>query len=219
MQIDVVTLFPKMFKSPFKESIIKRAVEKKLVKLRFHNLRDWAIDSYGTVDGRPFGGGAGMVLRIEPIDKAISDIKKKYWKNESGVVLAMSATGKKYKQQIAEKLVKDKNVIILCGHYEGFDQRIFEHLCNEVISIGDFVLTGGEIPAMIIIDSIIRLLPGVLGNDESSKNDSFSKDINRKVQFPRYTRPKIYNNWKVPGELISGDPKIIKKWEKDNLGN
>lgn len=217
MQIDVVTLFPKMFQSPFDESIVARAIKNKKVILRFHNLRDWAIDSYGTVDGKPFGGGPGMVLMVGPIDKALCEIKAKYWGKEKGIVLAMSAKGETYKQEIAEDLSKEKNIIILCGHYEGFDQRILDNLVDKVISIGDYILTGGELASMIVIDSIVRLLPGVLGKDESSQNDSFSESINRKKQFPRYTRPQEYKSWAVPDVLLSGDPKKIKEWENIKL--
>ncbi len=217
MQIDVITLFPDMFKSPFEESIVSRAVKNKKVSLRFHNLRDWAMDSYGTVDDKPFGGGPGMVLMIEPIDRAITDIKKKYWDGKKGLVVAMSAKGKTYKQETAEKIRKIDNIIILCGHYEGFDQRILDNLVDMVISIGNYILTGGELASMILIDSVVRLLPGVLGKDESSLNDSYSKSIGRLKQFGRFTRPQEYKDWKVPSELVSGDPKKIAKWEKENL--
>ncbi len=216
MRVDVVTLFPDMFKSPFAESIVGRAVKNKKIILKFHNLRDWALDSYGTVDDKPFGGGEGMVLRIEPIDQAIADIKKKYWKGNKGLVIAMSAKGEIYKQNIAEDLSKIENIIILCGHYEGFDQRILDNLVDKVISIGDYILTGGEIPAMVVIDSIARLISGVLGKDESSQNDSFSKSIGRKKQYARFTRPREYNGWKVPEVLLSGDPKKIKEWQDKN---
>jgi tRNA (guanine37-N1)-methyltransferase len=218
MQIDVISLFPKMFESPFAESIIGRAVKKKKAKLRFHSLRDWALDSYGTVDDKPFGGGEGMVLRIEPIDQAITDIKKKYWKKmKSGRVIALSAKGRKYKQEMAENLAKFDGLILICGHYEGFDQRILDHLVDEVISIGDFVMTGGEIGAMVVIDSVVRLIPGVLGKDASSFNDSFSKSIDRLRQFGRYTRPSEYKGWHVPEVLLSGNPKKIKEWQKQEL--
>jgi len=209
-----------MFKSPFGESIIGRAIKNKKVKIRFHNLRDWALDSYGTVDDKAFGGGAGMVLRIEPIDQAIADIKKRYWKKiKNGRVIAMSAKGKTYKQEMAENFVKFDGLLIICGHYEGFDQRILDHLVDDVVSIGDFVMTGGEIGAMALIDSVVRLLPGVLGKDESSDNDSFSKSIGRKIQYGRYTRPQEYRGWIVPEELLSGNPKIIDKWQKRQLEN
>lgn len=218
MQIDVITLFPEMFVSPFAESIIGRAVKKGKVKLRFHNLRDWALDSYGTVDDKPFGGGEGMVLRIEPIERAIEEIKKKYWKKiRNGRVVALSAKGKKYKQEIAENFSKFDGLILICGHYEGFDQRVLDHLVDEVISIGDFIMTGGEIGAMAVIDSIVRLLPGVLGKDKSSTNDSFSESIDRLKQYGRYTRPSEYKGWKVPEVLLSGDPKKIGQWQKDEL--
>lgn len=217
MRLDVVTLFPAMFESPFAESIVGRAVKNKKIILKFHNLRDWALDSYGTVDDRPFGGGVGMVLRIEPIDKAIKDIKKKYWKSKKGIVVAMSAKGETYKQSMAEDLSKNENIIILCGHYEGFDQRILDNLVDKVISIGDYIMTGGEIPAMAVIDSITRLIPGVLGKDQSSQNDSYSESIGRKKQFARFTRPQEYKGWKVPEVLLSGDPKKIKEWKVKNL--
>ena len=220
MQIDVLTLFPDMFKSAFGESIIGRAIKNKKVKLRFHNLRNWALDSYGTVDDKAFGGGAGMVLRIEPIDQAITDIKKKYWKKvRRGRVIAMSAKGKIYKQEMAENFVKFDGLLIICGHYEGFDQRILDHLVDDVISVGEFVMTGGEIGAMAVIDSVVRLLPGVLGKDKSSANDSFSKSIDRKIQYGRYTRPQEYKGWSVPQELLSGNPKTIEKWQKEELEN
>jgi len=218
MQIDVITLFPKMFESPFEESIIARAVRNKKVKLRFHNLRDWALDSYGTVDDKPFGGGEGMVLRVEPIDKAVTAIKKKYWKKvKNGRVIALTAKGKNYKQEIAENLAKFDGLILICGHYEGFDQRILDHLVDEIISVGDFVMTGGEIGAMAVIDSVVRLLPGVLGKDASSTNDSFSESLNRKIQYGRYTRPQDHKGWTVPEELISGNPKKIKAWQEKEL--
>lgn len=219
MRIDVVTLFPDMFESPFAQSIVGRAVKNKKVILKFHNLRDWALDSYGTVDDKPFGGGEGMVLRIEPIDQAIKDIKKKYWKGKKGLVVAMSAKGETYRQSITEDLSKTENLIILCGHYEGFDQRILDNLVDKVISIGDYIMTGGEIPTMVVIDSVTRLIPGVLGKDESSQNDSYSASIGRKIQYARFTRPREYNGWKVPEVLLSGDPKKIREWEKKELIN
>lgn len=220
MQIDVVTLFPKMFESPFGESIIARAIRNKIVKLRFHNLRDWALDSYGTVDDKVFGGSDGMVLRVEPIDRAIKDIKKKYWRKiKKGKVVALSAKGKIYKQEMAENMANLNRLILICGHYEGFDQRILDHLVDEVISVGRFVMTGGEIGAMAIIDSVVRLMPGVLGKDESSQNDSYSLSLGRQKQYGRFTRPQEYKGWKVPCELVSGDPKKIDKWQQKDLKN
>lgn len=217
MRIDVVTLFPKMFESPFGESIISRAIKNNKLILKIHNLRDWATDSYGTVDDKPFGGGVGMVMKIDVIDKALEKIKKE----NKGKIILLSARGKRYEQKKVEELAKEDNFILICGHYEGVDERI-NHLIDEEISIGDYVLTGGEIPAMVIIDSVIRLLPGVLGKDESSKSESFS-EINidgkkmRTTEYPQYTRPQEYKGWNVPQELLSGDPKKVNEWKKNQI--
>ena len=205
MKIDIVTLFPQMFESPFSESIIKRAIKNKLVEIKIHNLRDFATDKYGTVDDKPFGGGVGMLLKVEVMDKCLSQL--------SGHKILMSARGKRFTQEKAEKLAKMENIVLICGHYEGVDQRIADHLVDEEISIGDFVTTGGELPAMTIVDSVVRLLPGVLGKDESSQEESFSKILDRKKEYPQYTRPAEYKGWKVPEVLVSGDFKKIKEWQ------
>ncbi len=208
MRIDIVTLFPAMFESPFSGSILKRAIDRKLIEIKIHNLRDWAEDNYKTVDDKPFGGGVGMLLKIDVMDKCLQKLK--------GYKILMSARGKRFTQEKAEELAKIENLVFICGHYEGVDQRIADHLVDEEISIGDFVTTGGELPAMTIIDSIVRLLPGVLGKDESSSEESFSKKLDRKIEYPQYTRPAEYKGWKVPEELLSGDPKLIDKFKKKN---
>jgi tRNA (guanine37-N1)-methyltransferase len=217
MKFDIVTLFPKMFEGPFDESIIKRAVEKKIIDIEIHNLRNWAIDKYGSVDDRPFGGDVGMLIRPEPVYNALEFIKEKNGDLKRKIIMT-SARGKRFTQKKAEELAKLDNLIILCGHYEGFDQRISDYMVDEEISIGDYVMTGGELPAMVLVDAIGRLIPGVLGKDESSKQESFSEiEINGKkkrlVEYPQYTRPQDFMSHKVPEVLLSGDPKKIKEWQ------
>jgi tRNA (guanine37-N1)-methyltransferase len=221
MKIDVLTLFPKMFDSPFDESIIKRAIKNKIIELKIHNLRDWAIDSYGTVDDKPFGGGVGMLIRPEPVYEALKKIKSEKKTNKRKIVL-MSARGKKFTQEMAENWSKLDNLIIIAGHYEGFDQRITDFMADEEISIGDYVLTGGELPAMVVIDAVTRLLPGVLGKDESSSQESWSEiEIDgkkiRTKEYPQYTRPREFMGKSVPGVLVSGDPKKIKAWQIEQI--
>lgn len=217
MKFDIVTLFPKMFEGPFNESIIKRAVQKKIIEIEIHNLRNWAIDKYGSVDDRPFGGDLGMLIRPEPVYNALKFIKEKDGDLKRKIIMT-SARGKRFTQKKAEELAKLDNVIILCGHYEGFDQRISDYMVDEEISIGDYVMTGGELPAMVLVDAVGRLIPGVLGKDESSKQESFSEiKINGKkkrlVEYPQYTRPQDFMGHKVPEVLLSGDPKKIKEWQ------
>ena len=205
MKIDIITLVPEMFKGPFSESIVKKAQEKGLLKIKIHNLRKWTKDKHKTVDDHSFGGGVGMVLMIEPIYKAIKELKKK----ESKVIL-LTPQGKVFKQKKAEKLSKEKHLIFICGHYEGVDERIREKLVDEEISIGDYVLTGGELPAMVVIDSITRLIPGVLSKKEASQIESFS--FKGLLEYPQYTRPSNFKGWKVPEILLSGNHKKINKW-------
>jgi tRNA (guanine37-N1)-methyltransferase len=209
MKFDVVTLFPKMFESPFDESMIKRASEKKIIEIKTHDLRQWAWNSYGAVDDKPYGGGVGMLIRVDVVDKAINSLKSKVKSQKSKIILT-SARGKRFTQQDAERLSKYENLVIICGHYEGFDERV-SSLVDEEISIGDYVLTGGEIPAMVIIDSVTRLLPGVLGKDNSSKEESHSSV--GYIEYPQYTRPEEYNGMKVPEVLRNGDPKKIQNFK------
>ncbi|MFA6361691.1 MAG: tRNA (guanosine(37)-N1)-methyltransferase TrmD [Candidatus Shapirobacteria bacterium] len=222
MKIDIVTLFPKMFESPFAESIINRAIKNKIIDLKIHNLRDFAIDNYGSVDDKPFGGDVGMLIRVEPVFNALEKIKNENKDYKNRKIVLMSASGKKFDQEKAEELAKLDNLILIAGHYEGFDQRISDFMIDEELSIGDYVLTGGEIPAMVIIDAVSRLVPGVLGKDESNKIESFSQrsiegKIVRTIEYPQYTRPQEFMGKKVPEVLISGDPKKIKEWQIEQI--
>lgn len=207
MKIDILTLFPEMFRGPFDQSIIKKAQNKKMVEIRVHNLRKWTEDKHKTVDDHPFGGGVGMVLMIKPIHDALKKLKTKTSK-----VILLSPQGEVFNQKLANNFSNEKHLIFICGHYEGFDERIRKHLIDEEISIGDYVLTGGELPAMVIIDSITRLIPGVLRNDQATEIESFSKQL---LEYPQYTRPADFKGWKVPEVLLSGDHKKIAQWQKE----
>lgn len=212
MEINILTLFPEMFVGPLSESIIKRAIDKKIVKINYFNLREYTTDKHKTVDDTPCGGGAGMVLKVDIVDRALEKITKS--KREDFHVILMTPQGKTFNQNIAQELTQKKKMILICGHYEGFDERIREHLIDEEISLGDFVLTGGEIAAMAITDAVVRLLPGALGKDESSQEESFSlsNGESQLLEYPIYTRPVEYKNWEVPTILLSGDHKKIKDW-------
>ncbi len=205
MQIDILTAFPGMF-SALDFSIPKRAKEKSLIQINIHDLRQWADDNYKSIDDRPYGGGPGMILRVDLLDRAISKIKV-----QNSKVILLDAGGKKFTQKTAVEFSKEQHLIFICGHYEGVDHRVHEHLVDEVISIGDYVLSGGEIPAMVIVDSVIRLLPGVLGNQDSLSEESHN---NENTEYPQYTRPEEYKGWSVPKVLLSGNPKLIEEWKK-----
>ncbi len=204
MQIDILTLFPEMFNGFLTESIIKRAIEKEKVKINIINFRDYTTDPHGKVDDTPFGGGAGMVLQVEPIYNALEKIKTK----DSHIIL-LTPSGKTFNQQKAKTLTKHNHIILICGHYEGFDDRI-KQLVDEEISIGDFILTGGELPAMMISDAIIRLLDGVI-NKESLESESFNEEL---LDYPVYTKPRDFKGMKVPEVLLSGDHKKIEEYRK-----
>lgn len=210
MKIDILTLFPKMFTGPFEESILKRAQEKNLVEITVHDLRKYGEGERRNVDDRPYGGGVGMILRVDIVDTALKDIRTKGSK-----VILLDATGTRYNQQKAQELSKLDHIILIAGHYEGVDHRIHEHLVDEVISIGDYVVTGGEIPAMVVTDSIVRLLPGVLGKDESSIEESHKEP--GYLEYPQYTRPEEYRGWKVPKVLLSGNHAEITKFRSPQL--
>lgn len=211
MKIDIVTLFPKMFSGPFDESIVKRAQDKNLVQVQIHDLRQWGLDKRRTVDDKTYGGGTGMILRVDVIDRALKDIKSSTI-NHQPLIILLDAGGEKFTQQKAVEFSKLEHLILIAGHYEGVDHRVHEHLVDEVISIGDYVLTGGEIPAMVITDAVVRLIPGVLEKPEATQIESFSQE--GVVEFPQYTRPETYKNWKVPEVLLSGNHKEIEKWRK-----
>jgi len=239
MTIHILTLFPKMFQGPFNESIVKRAQKEKLVEIKIHNLRDWAVDKRGTVDDRPYGGGAGMILRVDVIERAISNIKyqkskiqNKNQKTKQKIIL-LTPRGKTFNQQKAQKLSKLDEIILICGHYEGFDERI-RNFVDEEISIGNFVLTGGEIPAMAITDAVVRLLPDVLKKEKSTTVESFSPGLEKLVnsplkpqtsslklqtyiEYPQYTRPENFHGLKVPKVLLSGNHKKISEWRKKHI--
>ncbi len=205
MRIDVLTLFPEMFGCILGESILKRAQEKKKVRINIYNLRDWTHDARRTVDDKPYGGGPGMVIKPEPVFEACDDLSK-----ENTHVILLTPQGKKYNQRLAKRIAGYEHILLICGHYEGFDERI-RTLADEEISIGDYVLTCGEIPAMVIIDSVVRLLPGVLGEECSLDDESFNDDL---LEYPQYTRPQNYRKMRVPDILLSGDHKKIEKWRK-----
>ncbi|MGB9706556.1 MAG: tRNA (guanosine(37)-N1)-methyltransferase TrmD [Microgenomates group bacterium] len=218
MRIDILTIFPEMFKGPFGESIIKRAQTKGLVQINIHNLRKWAVDKRGTVDDRPYGGGTGMIMMIEPIDRALKELKSKAKSQKSKVIL-LDPRGEVFNQKMARKLAKEKHLIFICGHYEGIDERVREHLTDETISIGDYVLTGGELPAMVIVDAVVRLIPGVLEKPEAITTESFAirnsqLDNSQLLEYPQYTRPENFKGWKVPKILLSGNHKKIAEWRK-----
>ncbi len=206
MRIDIITLFPVMFIGPLDESIIRRARETGLLDLRITDLRDFTYDRHRTVDDRPFGGGPGMVLKPEPIFESVESIK-----GDNKYVILLSACGRLFNQSVAEELAKKEHIVLICGGYEGVDERVAEHLADDEISIGDFVLTNGVLPAMVIIDAITRLLPGALGDVESSKEESFSYGL---LEYPHYTRPADFRGWKVPEVLLSGNHAEIAKWRQ-----
>lgn len=208
MRIDILTLFPEMFSGPFDESIVKRAQDKGLVEITINDLRDWGEGERKTVDDRPYGGGVGMILRVDIIDAALKDLRE-----ENSKVILMDAGGETFSQEKARSFAKIEHLIIIAGHYEGVDHRVHEHLVDEVISIGDYVLTGGEIPAMVITDAMVRLIPKVLEKPEATEIESFSQE--GVTEFPQYTRPETYKDWKVPEVLLSGNHKEIEKWRKE----
>jgi len=215
MRFDIITIFPKIFDSYFNESIIKRAQKRKLIKINIHNLRDFTNDKHKTVDDKPYGGGFGMVLMVEPIYKAIKKLKNRYKKSK---IILLSPKGKKFNQEMAQKFTKLDQLIIISGRYEGVDERVAKHIADEEISIGDYILTGGELPAMILVDAIARLIPGTIAQG-SLEEESFTKNDKYK-EYPQYTRPeKIKINGKerrTPKVLLSGDHQKIKDW-KDKL--
>jgi len=210
MRIDIITAVPELLKSPFEASILKRAIEKKIVSVYFHNIRDYSTNSYNQIDDYQFGGGAGMVMMIEPIDKCISKLKSQRDYDE---IIYMTPDGTTFNQGTANKISLMKNIIILCGHYKGVDQSVRDQFITLEISIGDYVLSGGELASAIICDSVIRLIPGVLGNETSALTDSHQDGL---LAPSVYTRPSEYKGWKVPEVLLSGHSKKIEEWREED---
>jgi tRNA (guanine37-N1)-methyltransferase len=214
IKIDVITIFPDIFDGIAAFGVVKEAFKKNLCKLNIYNLRDFSDYKHGRVDDRPYGGGTGMVLMPEPLDKAVNFIRKKnkVGNKENQKTLLLTPRGDKLNQAGLKYLAGLENIILICGRYEGVDQRVIESLVDLELSIGDYVLTGGEVPAMVIIDGVIRLLPGVVGKEESLKTESFENNL---LDYPQYTRPEIFKGMSVPGVLLSGNHKKIKKWRKE----
>jgi tRNA (guanine37-N1)-methyltransferase len=197
-----------MFESPFNYSILKRAKEKELVEIRLHNIRDYAEDKHRMTDDAPYGGGGGMVMKVEPIDRALASIVTA---RGNALIVLLTPQGETFSQKIAEEMATYLQIVLICGRYEGVDERVRAHLVDREISIGDFVLTGGELSAMVLVDAVSRLVPGVLGNYEAASFDSFSTGM---LEYPHYTRPASYRNWSVPEVLISGNHREIEKWRR-----
>ena len=220
MRIDIVTLFPEICRAPLNESIMKRAQENRIVDLHIHNLRDWTTDKHHVVDDAPFGGGQGMVMKPEPIFAAVEALKRtpnvqpptSNVQLASPKVILMSPAGRRLDHELAKQLSEQAHLVIVCGHYEGVDHRVIEHLVDLEISIGDYVLTNGGIAAVVLVDSIVRLLPGALGHEQSADDDSFSNGF---LETPQYTRPADFRGWKVPEVLLAGNHSEIAKWRKE----
>ena len=206
VKIQILTIFPDVCRAVLGESILKRAQEKSLATLEAVDLRAWTSDRHRTTDDAPYGGGPGMVMKIEPIDKALTDLR-----SPDAKVILMSPQGRKFSQALASDLANEKHLILLCGHYEGIDQRVADHLVDDEISIGDYVLTSGVLPALVITDAIVRLIPGVLGDSQSAVQDSF---VSGALDHPHYTRPETYRGWKVPDVLLSGNHAAIETWRR-----
>jgi len=205
LKIDILTLFPNLFEGPLNESMMKQAKNRGRVEIKIHNLRDYAQDKRKTCDDKPFGGGAGMVMMVGPIHDCLNKIGGKGWR------ILVSPRGTVFSHEQAKKLSKKRHLIFICGHYEGVDERVHDHLIDEEISVGDFVTTGGEFPALCLIDAIVRLVPGVLGNEASLDSESFSQGS---LDYPQYTKPRKFQDWAVPNVLFSGNHRMIGSWRK-----
>ena len=215
MQIDILTLFPQMFQSPFSSSILKRAIEQRIITINIYNIRDYTHDKHHIVDDYVYGGGSGMVLKPEPIFEAVETIKSDIPLKQGASILPiilLTPQGRPFSQQVALELSKCSHLILICGHYEGVDERVREYLATDEISIGDYVLSGGELAAMVIVDAAVRLLPGVLGSEASPLDDSHTTGL---LEYPQYTRPPVYRGWSVPEVLLSGNHAQITKWRRE----
>lgn len=211
MRVDILTLFPGMFAGPFSESMLKRAQEKGLASIHLHDIRDYTTDKHHVVDDYPYGGGAGMVMKPEPVYAALQAVFAQDESAPAAPVLLMTPQGEPFTQAIARQLVQQPRMVIICGHYEGFDERIRQHMATRELSIGDYVLTGGELPAMVITETVIRLIPGVMGSDQSAEEESFSAGL---LEYPHYTRPPEFMGWGVPPVLLSGHHAEVEKWRR-----
>jgi len=209
VRIDILTLFPQMFQGVFDFGITKRAIDQKLVSISIHNIRDYTHDKHHTVDDYPYGGGAGMLLKPEPIFESVESIKREA---ATVPIILLTPQGRLFSQQIAQELSKYSRLILICGHYEGVDERVREYLATDEISIGDYVLSGGELAAMVVVDTVIRLLPGVLGSEASPLDDSH---VARLLEYPQYTRPTVFRGWSVPEVLLSGNHAQIANWRRE----
>jgi tRNA (guanine37-N1)-methyltransferase len=216
MRIDILTLFPEMFVGPFGEGMVKRAAERGLVELVLHNIRDYAHDRHRTVDDYPYGGGVGMVLKPEPIFEAVESVKEELCVlgDEDGKmqIILLTPQGRPFCQKIADELSRKSCLLLICGRYEGVDERVRQHLAADEISIGDYVLSGGELAAMVLVDAVVRLLPRVLGSEMSAKTDSHAESL---LEYPQYTRPRIYRGWEVPPVLLSGNHEEVARWRRE----
>lgn len=206
MRFDILTIFPNLLHSPLEEGIIRRAVQDEKVRIGIHNIRDFALDKHAMTDDRPFGGGEGMVMKPEPLAAALGHVHEK---NPGGHVILLSPQGRPYNQAVAEELSEKDHLVLVCGRYEGVDERIRENYIDEEISLGDYILTGGELAALVVVDSVTRLLPGVLGCEDSAANDTFSRSL---LKHPQYTRPREFENRGVPEVLLSGDHAAVEEW-------
>ena len=209
MRIDILTIFPGMFRGPFEESIVKRAVEKGIVQIFLHDIRDYASDKHRTVDDYPFGGGQGMLMKPEPLFAAVEDVQGQA--AERGPIVLLTPQGRLFDQKVAVELARHDRLVLICGHYEGVDARVHEHLATDEISIGDYVLSGGELAAMVVVDAVVRQIPGVLGSPLSSADDSFAEDL---LEYPQYTRPADFQGMNVPEVLLSGNHGEIALWRR-----
>ncbi|HBJ74463.1 MAG TPA: tRNA (guanosine(37)-N1)-methyltransferase TrmD [Syntrophaceae bacterium] len=208
MRFDVLSIFPEMLRSPLDFSLLKKAREKGLIEIGLHDIRDWAEDKHRMTDDAPYGGGCGMVMKVEPLERALKSIRRA---DAQSLVVLMTPQGETFHQKIAAEFAKQNQMILICGRYEGFDERIREHLVDREISIGDYILTGGELSALVVIDAVSRLIPGVLGNDASAAKESFSQGL---LEYPQYTRPAEYKGWCVPEVLASGNHAQIERWQR-----
>lgn len=212
MRIDILSLFPGMFDGPFSHSIIKRAIDRDLLSIDLHDIRDYTYDKHHTADDYPYGGGAGMLMKPEPLFAAVESVKKETQIEQRDRVILLTPQGRLFSHKVAQELSVESHLILLCGHYEGVDERVREYLVTDEISIGEFVLTGGELAAMVLVDAVVRLIPGVLGSDQATGDDSYASGL---LEYPQYTRPRVYRGWEVPPILLSGNHEQVAGWRRE----